>query len=132
MSELSAKTIQRYKKYSVADLRNKAQVKFNAFIRKRDEGKPCINCGKYKKLQAGHFFPTSTHPHLRFNEDNVHGEDLQCNYYNSQSHSYGYRVNLIKRIGQERFNALEFLANRKVGNKPDRFLYIEIIEKYKN
>jgi len=100
-------------------------------IRKRDSGLPCINCGQYKTLQAGHFYPTSTHPHLRFHEDNVHGEDLQCNYYNSQSHSYGYRNNLIKKIGQERFDALELLSKRKVGNKPDRFLYIEVIIKYK-
>lgn len=128
---MDSKTIQKFSKYSVAQLKVKAQTVFNRWVRKRSEGEPCINCGKYRTLQAGHFFPTSTHSHLRFHEDNCWGECLQCNYFNSQSHSYGYRVNLIKKIGQERFDKIELLAKQKVGNRPDRFLYIEIILKYK-
>ena len=130
--ELTAKIIQKYSKYSVAQLKAKAQRIFNAFIRKRDEGKPCINCGKYRKLQAGHFYATSTHPHLRFNEINVNGECLHCNYYNSQSHAQGYGVRLREMLGEQKFKEFTQLANRKVGNKADRFLYIETICKYSN
>lgn len=120
-----------YRKYSVAQLIKKAQIKFNAFIRERDKDLPCINCGNYRKLQAGHFYPTSTHSHLRFNEDNTNGECLKCNFFNSQSHSYGYRINLEKKIGKERFEKLELLAQQKTGHKANRFHLIEIIEKYK-
>lgn len=42
----------KYRKYSIAELTKKAQVKFNAFIRERDKDKPCINCGNFRKLQA--------------------------------------------------------------------------------
>lgn len=31
------------------------QVRVNAIVRKRDHGKPCISCGKYTTLEAGHF-----------------------------------------------------------------------------
>ena len=125
---MTSSDIQKYKKYTVADLIKKAQVKFNARIRARDEGKPCINCGKYRKLQAGHFFPTSTHSYMRFMEDNCAGECLQCNYYNSQSHSYGYRVNLEKRLGKERFDKLiDIGSTRPKGFKWDRFTLIEIL-----
>jgi hypothetical protein len=109
----------------------KAQRIFNAWIRKRDEGKPCINCGKMRTLQAGHFYPTSTHSWLRFDEDNVHGECKQCNYFNSQSHAYGYAPNLRKKIGSERFEALEKRASLKVTVHDAKFIYQEIIEKYK-
>lgn len=109
----------------------KAQRIFNAWIRRRDEGKPCINGGKMRTLQAGHFYPTSTHSWLRFDEDNVHGECKQCNYFNSQSHSYGYAVNLRKKIGNERFEALEKRASMKVTVHDAKFIYQDIIEKYK-
>lgn len=118
---------------SVSQLIKIATRHFNAFIRKRDEGKPCINCGHFRELQAGHYFPTSTYSGLRFHLDNVHGECKQCNYFNSQSHSYGYRKNLEDKIGTGAFNQLELVAAsyRRTGKKWSRFELIEIIEKYK-
>jgi len=110
-----------------------AQRHFNKFIRERDKNLPCINCGKYRTLQAGHFFPTGTYSGLRFDEDNCHGECLQCNYYNSQSHAYGYKENLIIKLGLVRFDKLEQKAAyyKRHGRKWDRFELIEIIEKYR-
>jgi len=126
---MTSTQIQRYSGKTVSELIKIAQRRFNKFIRTRDQGQPCINCGKFRTLQAGHFYPTSTHSHLRFNEDNCAGECLQCNYFNSQSHAYGYRVNLEKRIGKERFEKLEMLAKTR-GHKWDRFTLVEIICRY--
>ncbi len=128
---MTSETIQKYSKYSTPKLKLKAQTVFNAWIRERDQNLPCINCGNYRTLQAGHFFPTSTHSYLRFHEHNTNGECLQCNYYNSQSHAYGYAVNLEKKIGKEDFEALMLLGSQRVQKKDDRFYFIEIIEKYK-
>lgn len=122
-----------YKNKSVSQLIKIAQRHFNAFIRQRDHGKPCINCGNFSDLQCGHFYPTSTHSSLRFDEINCNGECLRCNYYNSQSHAYLYRNNLIKKVGQKSFERLELKANMcRRGHKWDRFTLIDIIEKYKN
>lgn len=123
----------RYRDKSVAELIKIATRHFNAYIRKRDQGKPCINCGQFRILEAGHLFPTSTHSGLRFNELNTNGECKQCNYYDSQSHAYKYRPNLIKRIGQQEFDKLEFAASayKRHMHKWTRYELIEIIEKYK-
>ena len=128
---MTSDTIQKYQKYVTAKLKLRAQREFNAFIRKRDQDQPCINCGSYSKLQAGHYFAAGKHNNLRFDEDNVHGECLKCNYFDSQSHAHKYRVNLIKKIGQERFDRLEMLSKIR-STKDDRFYFITVIEKYKN
>ena len=86
----------------------KAQEAFNAYIRKRDEGLPCISCGNIgNKFTAGHYKSAGAYPELRFNEDNCHG---QC-WYNCNSNKSGniieYRKGLIEKIGIERVEYLE-------------------------
>lgn len=122
--------IQKYSKAKTSTLKAKAIRVFNAWIRKRDEGKPCISCGKYSTLQAGHFKSAGRANHLRFNEDNVHGQCVHCNYFEQQSDTL-YRKNLIEKIGIERVEKLDQLAAIKAPQKDDRFLFIDIIEKYK-
>ena len=130
---MNAKTIQKYKTKSVPKLIEIAQVHFNKYIRERDMDQPCIDCNNYRTLQAGHFYPTSTYSSMRFIENNCNGECLPCNYYDSQSHAYGYQPNLIKKIGQLEFDKLEIMAgiSKRTTAKWDRFSLIDIIEKYK-
>ena len=61
----------------------------------------------------------------------MHGECLACNYYNSQSHAQGYLPNLIKKIGQERVEHLDYIAQTTRSWKDNRFEFIYVIEKYK-
>lgn len=129
--ELTIKQIQKYNKLSTPALKLKAIKVFNAWIRDRDKDYPCINCGKYKTLQAGHFYAAGKFNALRFNEDNVNGECLACNYYNSQSHAHGYLPNLIKKIGKERVEQLDYIAQTTRSWKDNRFEFIYVIEKYK-
>lgn len=82
---------------------------FNEFIRKRDKGQPCISCQKpYGEFteSAGHYFPAGSNGSIRFDEDNVH---LQCWYFcnkNRHGNQVEYLPNLIKKIGQQRFDEL--------------------------
>lgn len=86
---------------------NDLQKIFNKYIRLRDKNKPCISCNKplTGKYDAGHFFSVGAYPNLRFNEDNVHGQCVECN-----QHKHGniteYSINIHKRIGLERSNNL--------------------------
>ena len=89
------------------------QVAFNAYIRERDKDQTCICCGKplgESKLgggfDCGHYRSTGSAPHLRFNEDNAHGQTKFCNRYRA-GNAVDYRLGLIKRIGLERVEALE-------------------------
>ena len=60
-------------------LKDKLVKLFHKFIRERDKDKPCISCGQYTTLQAGHFYSGGHYSALRFDEDNVHGQCLRCN-----------------------------------------------------
>ena len=94
------------KKKTIGKLKQDLQKVFNAYIRKRDEGKPCISCGLHKPLQAGHYFAVSGYDGLRFDEDNVHGECAGCNCFN-ESHLILYSENLPNKIGAERLEQLK-------------------------
>ena len=115
---------------TVQDYIKVAQQVFNKWIRERDKGQPCISCENPtpKKVNAGHFYSANNHWNVRFNEDNVH---LQCEYCNSflSGNLIPYRANLIKKIGQERFETLESIANETRKFTIEELK--EIIKKYK-
>lgn len=91
-----------------------AQAAFNAFVRARDAGKPCICCGCHPTAgqatggawDAGHYRSRGSAPHLRFDERNVHAQLKQCNRYDS-GNVVGYRMGLIARIGLAEVEILE-------------------------
>lgn len=90
----------------------KAQKDFNAFIRERDKGKGCFVCGRpFRDVpgqvqHAGHVRSRGAAGHLRFHEDNCHGECEGCNGpHGAKPHEI--KAGAIARIGQERYDALE-------------------------
>ena len=90
------------------------QAVFNKFIRERDSLEPCISCSRHHHGQyhAGHFYTTAARPDLRFGdrgEDNCHKQCSACNSHLS-GNIHNYRENLIKKIGQERVDALEVVG----------------------
>jgi hypothetical protein len=113
-------------------LKKKLQLVFNAYIRARDKGKPCISCGLPKDLQAGHFYSVRMYDGLRFNEDNCHGECAGCNGFNDM-HLLNYNANLIERIGWDKYNHLHVLAHdyKAEGYKWSRSELMDLIEVYK-
>ncbi|WP_261666914.1 recombination protein NinG [Erwinia mallotivora] len=65
---------------------SKAQTAFNAFIRERDEGKPCPSCGNYHppmifggQWDCGHYMSVGARPELRFEEKNAYRQCKKCN-----------------------------------------------------
>lgn len=118
---------------SLPKLKVELQNIFNSYIRKRDDGKACISCGKYKILQAGHYFAVKGYEGLRFDEDNVHGECAGCNCFD-ESHLINYTTNLVERIGKARYDALfkRALEYKKNGKKWMRYEIEELIHIYKN
>jgi hypothetical protein len=115
-SQERAKTRQRKEAIkTIADLIREAQAAFNAFIRARDEGKPCICCGRTtddndlltgSRWDAGHYRSTGSASHLRFHEDNCHRQLVRCNRHGA-GRAVDYRIGLIARIGLARVEALE-------------------------
>lgn len=101
--------VRKEKLKSRADHLKDTQHAFNAWIRQRDIGQPCISCGTTADVQycAGHYRTTAAAPELRFEPLNVH---LQCNRNCNMGKSgnlLGYRPGLIKKIGVEAVEWLE-------------------------
>lgn len=92
-----------------AEHMKEAQTAFNAWVRERDYGQPCISCGTTANVQyaAGHYRTTQACPELRFEPLNVH---LQCNRNCNMGKSGNlieYRIGLVARIGAEKVAWLE-------------------------
>jgi hypothetical protein len=101
--------VRKEKLKSRADHLKDTQHAFNAWIRQRDAGDPCISCGTTADVQycAGHYRTTAAAPELRFEPLNVH---LQCNRNCNMGKSgnlLGYRPRLIEKIGAEKVEWLE-------------------------
>lgn len=111
-----------------------AQDAFNAWIKKRDSKGDyfiCIACNEpkpIKKMDAGHYYSMGNHSYLRYNENNVHGECRQCNWYMS-GHLINYRENLLIKIGPEELERLD--ASRNKPYKPSKIELIAIIQLYR-
>lgn len=120
------------KKKSLPKLKAELQIIFNSYIRERDKCQPCISCGQFKLLQAGHFFPVKGYDSLRFDEDNVHGECAGCNCFD-EGHIISYYTNLIDKIGKQRFEELKKRAEsyKREGYKWSRSELESMIEIYK-
>lgn len=83
----------------------------HAYIRLRDEGKPCISCGKKwnKEFQAGHLFSGGGHSAVRFDEENINGQCKECNS-GSQFDMSAYIEEFEKRYSREDFEVLKAKA----------------------
>lgn len=101
---------------------------FNAFVRQRDEGQPCISCGSLQANQAGHYFPVKGFSIVRYDEVNVNLQCAACNLY-KHGNPQEYRLGLVRKYGEDTVKELEERAIRKV-YKYSRTELEEIIQKY--
>lgn len=109
--EKSAKSELRQRKMEVKPIgywMKRAQSAFNAWVRARDAGQPCISCGRHHQGQnhAGHYRPSGSNPELRFEPDNCHLQCAPCNSHLSGNLT-AYRPALIAKIGLDRVEFLE-------------------------
>lgn len=100
---------------TLPQLKRELEAIFNSYIRLRDREKNCISCdtplsiiaySRGGRYDAGHYRSVGSADHLRFNEDNVHGQCKYCNKHLAGNH-VNYRIGLINRISLERVEALE-------------------------
>ena len=101
---------------SLSSLTDKLDIVFSKYIRLRDAMPNgtfrCISCGNIKPIgqaDCGHYH-SRKHMGTRFDEDNCHAECRYCNRF-SADHIIGYRENLIRKIGEQRFLLLDFKAH---------------------
>lgn len=91
-----------------ADWLKDAERAFNAYIRSRDAGKPCVSCGCLESpgWTASHYRSVGSSPALRFDPANVHRSCVRCNLH-FHGNLIPYRVELLRRIGPAELERLE-------------------------
>jgi len=93
----------------ISDLKKQVQKKFNKWIRERDDGQPCLACGKHSgKMDASHYISQGSSGFLRYDEYNVHNTCYACNRF-KHGNLIGFRIGLVKKIGEDQVKRLEEL-----------------------
>jgi hypothetical protein len=86
------------------------QAAFNAWIRMRDAGLPCISCGRPASWKgqwdAGHYLSRGSSPATRFDPSNVAKQCDPCNVHLS-GNLVLFRIGLIQRVGLAEVERLE-------------------------
>lgn len=116
--EKAKKALARHERESARDQRERvkpkgahareAQAAFNEWVRLRDDRLPCVSCGRHHEGQyhAGHYRTVGSNPELRFEPLNVWKQCAPCNNHLS-GNIVNYRIELLRRIGQEKLEWLE-------------------------
>lgn len=97
---------------SLPALLNSVRDACHSYIRERDKGLPCISCGcEWKSdFDAGHFYSAAKFSNLKFDENNLGGQCVQCNRYN-YGNVENYRIGLINRYGKEYVDLIDAKAS---------------------
>lgn len=121
-------------KYSISQLKKKADKVFSEYIRQRDGGK-CITCGhtdEWKYLQAGHYI-TRDVLELRYDERNVNCQCYACNVCRKGNYPV-YSLKLIEKYGDNILYELDEIVKKYKADGLRQYkkdFYIEIINRYK-
>lgn len=128
IEQVERKEITKAKKNNLKTRKDAAKKACHDFIRSRDSGNGCICCSKPlgNNFHAGHFLESGNNPQIRYDEDNIHGQRLDCNFFKGGD-SGSYQENLIIKIGIDRVNRLKNLSGGTVKRSPEDY---RVIEKY--
>jgi hypothetical protein len=130
-----AETIVLRNKYYASDIKTRKKAAKDAchlWIKIRDKGLPCICCNKPmgEHGNAGHFHESGSNSRIRYDEDNIHYQIIQCNMHHGGD-SDDYRGNLIKKIGITRVERLDSLKGGTMKRTCEDYKEIENYYKLK-
>jgi len=130
VKQKNAKQKREFKQSDIKTRKPAAVKACHAYIRARDKHLPCICCGKPlgDDYHAGHWLNSGNNPLTRFDEDNIHGQRLDCNFFKGGD-SGDYEKNLRLKIGDERVDLL--LSKKGCTEKRTAQDYLAIEKYYK-
>lgn len=107
-----------------------ACIVFQRWIRKRDQGQPCISCNRFfAEYDAGHRYKKELYSGFVFEEELCHNQCTHCNRM-LDGNEKGYVIGLERRIGKEQAEHFEGTKNEMREKKWTRVELNKIIEKY--
>jgi len=132
IEKIERKEINRARKNNLKTRKDAAKKACHDYIRSRDSGKSCICCNKPlgSNYHAGHWLESGSNPQIRYDEDNIHGQRLDCNFFKGGD-SGDYKENLINKIGLDRVNKLKNLKGGTIKRTVEDYRIIEAYYKQK-
>jgi hypothetical protein len=127
----NAKQKREFKQSDLKTRKDAAKKACHAYIRARDNGLPCICCGRpiNGSVHAGHFLESGNNPQIRYDENNIHAQSSYCNTYKG-GNSDDYEGRLRIKIGSD---IVDSLLSKKGGTvKRTAQDYLEIESYYKD
>ncbi len=96
------------------------------YIRYRDKDKTCICCGRPlgKKFDAGHFLESGNNPQIRYDENNIHAQNVYCNQYKGGD-SDDYEGRLRLKVGDKIVDDLKSKRGGTVKRTCEDYMKIE-------
>jgi len=103
--------VQRKKNYHANNKKTRKRAVKEAchdYIRERDKDCVCICCGKPlgDDFHAGHCFESGSNSRIRYDENNIHAQRLDCNVFHGGD-SGEYKDRVIAKIGLFEYHCLK-------------------------
>lgn len=125
---------ERKERIGLTTLLESVKTMCHTYIKLRDKNKPCISCGTqwHKDFHAGHFYKAELFSSLKFHENNIHGQCVQCNL-RKEGNLNDYQLNLPERIGYNNYEVLKVKAglDKKLNFKWNREVLKDLRNYYK-
>lgn len=118
-------------------MKKRLSISINKLAKLIDYNRPCISCGSFEPLEAGHYYSVGAFANMQWYIHNIHGQCHYCNH-NLSGNRKGYRNGLLERYGQEYVDTLEAFNSKNKLLKLNRYdiaeltktinLFIKVIE----
>lgn len=102
-------------------------ISVNKLVKLIDENKPCISCGSYEPLEAGHFKSVGAFVNMQWYIHNIHGQCHYCNQHLSGNQK-AYKIGLERRYGIEYVEMIESFNSKNKLLKLNRYDIAEMIK----
>lgn len=113
---------------TLTDWQKLLEKEVNNIARLIDKDSGCISCGGHTTPSGGHYHSVKSNGSIRFNLDNIHLQDYNCNG-NKGANIPKYDLGLIKRYGKQYWEYVKFdIVNKFPLLKMARFEYEEKIK----
>ena len=108
-------------------MKKKLSISINKLAKLIDYNRPCISCGSYEPLEAGHYYSVGAFANMQWYIHNIHGQCHFCNQ-NLSGNRKAYRIGLVQRYGQDYVDTLEAFNSKNKLLKLNRYDIAELIK----
>jgi hypothetical protein len=108
-------------------MKQKLSMSINKLAKLIDYNRPCISCGSYEPLEAGHYYSVGAFANMQWYIHNIHGQCHYCNQHLTGNRE-AYRQGLLQRYGTGYVDMLESFNAKNKLLKLNRYDIAELIK----